>query len=309
MFEKRSDLIKFLTVVETGKIQMAAQKLNIAQPALSRLISKMEEQFGSQLFERVPSGVRLTPFGSNIAKQARHLVREMELAEAEVQSNISGRTGNLRITAGPMWMLAIIPKVINQFHKDYPGIELQLHTATYQEGLEFLVNGESDLHCGGFDTDEPLPQFLKRDHVLDMNLGVVAHVEHPIFEKKKPTYNDLVEYPWLGYDANSYRVSESDWPSLSDILEELFEKTGKRVGTIVQCDAAGLFLMSTAPYLAHLSLNFAKDLSGLPLKHVPLDFSQRTFRSGIVSRRSIEGTSAFQYFKELLHKEAKPYAI
>lgn len=303
MFEKRSDLMKFLAVVETGKIQAAAAKTNTTQPALSRIVTKLETQFGGQLFERIPTGVRLTPFGAKIAEQARHIVREIEFAETEINAAASGRTGNLRITAGPMWMQAILPSTISKFHQVFPGIEVQLGTTTYREGVELLTNGQSDLHCGGFDSDQPLPQFLKRERILDMRLGVVAHENHPIFEKSKITHSDLVDYPWLGYETNSYRYSENDWPSLIRVLDELFERTGRRVKTIVRCDAAGLFLMSTGSYLTYLSLNFAEVLPNLPLRVVPLDFENRSFRAGIVARRSIEGTSAFQHFNALLRKE------
>lgn len=307
MFEKRSDLIKFLGVVETGKIQTAAAKLNTTQPALSRVVAKLEGQFGGQLFERTPTGVRLTPLGAKIAEQARHILREIELAESEVNSTLSGRTGNLRISAGPMWMQTVVPAAVREFHKTYPGIEIFLRTTNYREGAALLTNGQTDLHCGGFDSEEPLPQFLKRDHMLNMNLGVVAHRTHPIFARKNISYDDLVDYPWLGYGPDTQKFADNDWPSLISILDELYERTGRRVKTIVRCDAVGLFMMGTGPYLAHLATNFAEDLADLPLRQVPLNFNAQQFRSGIVSRRSIEGTSAFKHFKEVIRQAVYRY--
>ncbi len=63
MFEKRNDLIKFLAVAETGAILSAADKLGITQPALSRVVARLERQFGGRLFDRMSTGVRLTPLG------------------------------------------------------------------------------------------------------------------------------------------------------------------------------------------------------------------------------------------------------
>jgi DNA-binding transcriptional LysR family regulator len=312
MFEKRSELIKFLAVVETGKIQLTAEKLNTTQPALSRIISKLEGQFKGQLFERIPTGVRVTPFGEHIAEQARHILREIEFAEAEVNGAITGRTGNLRITAGPMWMQSIMPKVIKSFHAKYPGIELQIRTTSYKEGILHLSSGESDLHCGAFGSEEPLPQFLKRERIIDMQVGIVAHDTHPIFQKEKVTYHDLVRFPWLTLDeVIDIAKDNNGWPTFSMVLDELYERTGERVKTIVQVDAAGLFLMSTGPYLTYLSLNFAQHLSNLSLKPIPFvfGFGDRTFRAGIVARRSIEGTYAFRFFKELVRTEASRYFL
>lgn len=75
MFEKRKDLLKFLVVAETGTILTAADKLSMTQPALSRTITRLEEQFKGQLFERIPTGVRLTEFGSQVAEQSRRILR------------------------------------------------------------------------------------------------------------------------------------------------------------------------------------------------------------------------------------------
>ena len=313
MFEKRSDLLKFLAVIETGKIQLAAEKMNTTQPALSRIIAKLEEQFSGQLFERIPSGVRLTPFGSTIADQVRHIVREIELAEGEIASSASGRTGALRISAGPMWMRAYFPIVIRKFHDIYPGIQLQLRTRSYSDAMEDLINGVSDLHCGGFDNDLPLPQFLKRECMMSMKLGVVANAAHPIFYKNKPTYDDLAEYPWLAYMGENalvgknalFTTDDNDIPLVNTVLEELYEKCGKRVSSIVRCDISGLFLMGTAPYLSYLAVLNASNFAGQQLREVPLDFTPRHIEAGIVARRSIESTSAFLEFKSILEAEVE----
>ena len=52
MFDKRHELAKFLAVADTGSILGAAEKIAISQPALSRIICKLEEQFKGKLFER-----------------------------------------------------------------------------------------------------------------------------------------------------------------------------------------------------------------------------------------------------------------
>ena len=303
MFDKRSDLRKFLAVIETGKIQFAAEKLHTTQPALSRTIAKLEEQFGGQLFERIPAGVRLTAFGSTIAQQVRHIVREIELAEGEIAALVSGQTGELRITAGPMWMRGYLPNVIRKFHAIYPGIQLQLNVKNYRDAVEGLINGSIDLHCGGFDNDLPLPQFLKRERMMSMEVGVMANASHPIFNKKKPTYNDLVAYPWLAYMGENALLTVRYKPMLTRVLDEIYKKCGKRVNSIVQCDASGLFLMGTAPYLALLAVNCTSKFAGHQLRQVPLDFAQKQFQAGVVARRSIESTSAFRDFKELLVAE------
>ena len=307
MFEKRNDLLKFLAVVETGKIQFAAEKMNTTQSALSRVITKLEESFGGQLFERLPTGVRLTPFGSKILEQVQHIEREIEMAETEIAANISGQSGELRMTTGPMWLRSYFPEVIKKFQKQYPGITIQIKTKSYSEGVEDLIDGNSDMHCGGFDNDDPLPQFIRRKHITTMQLGVMANAAHPIFDKKNPTYSDLVDYPWITHSMDSRQTAVNSNPAFTSILDELFEKCGKRVSTIVRCDMTGLFLIGTGPYLAYGAINFASRFAGQRLRQVPLEFTPKSFDAGVVARRSLESTSAFQYLTSLLEAEIKLY--
>ena len=149
MFDRRDDLVRFLAVAETGKILIAADRLAMTQPALSRVIARLEAQLEGRLFERLPTGMRLTPLGVMAADLARHVLREIEAAEETIDATVSGRAGSFRVTAGPMWMQAVLPAAVARFHAACPGVELKLHTTTHAEGLRLLAAGESDLHCGG----------------------------------------------------------------------------------------------------------------------------------------------------------------
>lgn len=308
MFEKRSDLEKFLCVVETGKIQVAAVKMRTTQPALSRIITKLEEQFGGQLFERIPTGVRPTAFGVRIAQQARHILREIELAEHEVNAATAGRTGVIRITVGTIWLQSVMPQAVREFQQAFPRVEVHMLPIGHDEGLEMLKNGQTDAHCGGFDSEQQLPQFLRREYILDMRLGLIAHANHPLFQQDQISYDDLTDYPWLGYNFDPNYAPGQQWPALNAILAELYRHTDKRVGTILHCGATGFFFMDSAPYLTYTAENFVTRLDGLPLRAVPVEFSPRTFRSGVIFRRSLESTPAFRYFKDTVRRSALRFA-
>ena len=140
VFDRRSDLVKLIAVADAGGILAAAERLAITQPALSRVIARLEIRFGGRLFERLPSGVRLTPLGTVAAERARHVLREIEAAEAKIGAAVSGRSGRFRITADPMWMEAVVAPAIARFRDTCPGIELTLRTASLAEALR-LTHG------------------------------------------------------------------------------------------------------------------------------------------------------------------------
>ena len=304
MFEKRKDLMKFLVVAETGTILTASDKLSMTQPALSRTIRKLEEQFNGQLFERIPTGVRLTQFGRLVADQSLHILREIERAEEEIKLLVSGRTGSLCVTAGPMWMKAILPIAITRFHAGYPGIELRLRTTTYEEGIWLLMDGESDLHCGGIDYHASLPQFLMREHILDMTWGIVSHKDHPL-QSGSLTYDDLADYPWIDYDTVIQKQADAARPSLTDnVLNKLYQQTGKQVKTVIRTNPVDLSLMETGPYLSVLSLDFMENLPGSFLKPVRLQLGRHQFPTGVLSRKSSSSLSQCRRFINIIRDVA-----
>ena len=302
MFDRRSDLVKLIAVADAGGILAAAERLAITQPALSRVIARLEARFGGRLFERLPSGVRLTPLGTLATERARHVLREIEAAEAKIGAAVSGRSGRFRITADPMWMEAVLAPAIARFRDTCHGVELTLRTASFVDGLRLLARGESDLHCGAIDPGAPLPAFLRRDHVLDTTAGIVARAEHPLLAGR-PAVRDLVSWPWIDYGGAAPAAAGSD-PSPDGVLDALYARTGQRVKTVLRADAAGLFLLTTGPWLARLPLDFLDGLPGTPLRPLPLGFGRCRCPAGLVARRSAEDLAPFRLLQKAVRDAA-----
>ena len=129
VFDRRDDIVKFLAVAEAGKIGAAAERLAIAQPALTRTIARLEARFGARLFERLPTGVRPTALGETAAELARGPLREIDAGAEKFDAVIRGRTGSYWITASSMWMEAVLAPAVDAFSARLPGIELTLRTA------------------------------------------------------------------------------------------------------------------------------------------------------------------------------------
>ena len=112
--------------------------------------------------------MRLTPFGATESEFARHVLREVEAAEGKLDAAMFGRAGLCRVSAAAMWMRCVVPAAVARFHERLPDVGLALDTTPRVEGLRRLVSGESDLHCGGIDTGEPLPASFGREACPDM---------------------------------------------------------------------------------------------------------------------------------------------
>lgn len=285
MFDRIADMSRFLMIVEAGSFHEAAARLETSQPALSRIVKKLEGECGGPLFDRLPRGVALTPLGALVAERCRSILRECEVATDDIRSYTSGQRGTIRLSSGPVWIFAILPQIMPALHARFPRVEVHLTSRGYYDAVKLLEQGLLDVHVGGFDSEAPLPVHLTRVPLLDLRLGVVAVPDHPVFGRPAKL-DHLADFPWLDYGLRR-PVDSHVWPGADDIEQKVFERTGRRFRTIVRCDASGLALMRAQPYFAYLPVTIAENMPGLKLKEVPIGLDERIFGAGIVLRRSM----------------------
>ena len=194
MFETRSELEQLLAVADEGRIVAAAERLSMTQPALTRTIAKLERRAGGALFERLPSGVRLTALGTVAVERARRLARELADTDERIGEAVAGRGARLRVSAAPLWMRAVVAPAALRFQTECPGVALTLRSAAFGEGVRLLADGAGDLHFGGIDDGRALPAFLRREPLLRVTAGIVARRGHPL-HSAHPTPDDLVRHP------------------------------------------------------------------------------------------------------------------
>ena len=115
--------------------------------------------------------------------------------------------------------------------------------------MRLLADGAGDLHFGGIDDGRALPAFLRREPLLRVTAGIVAHRDHPL-QSARPTLDDLVRHPWLECYASARASPAGRGASLASILERLHERTGERAGPVLRAGAADLRLLAEGPWLS-----------------------------------------------------------
>ena len=303
MFETRSEVEQLLAVAETGRIVGAARRLSMTQPALTRAVAKLERRAGGALFERLPTGVRLTELGVVALERARRLFREFADTDEHIGEAVAGRDGRFRVTAAPLWMRAVIAPAALRFQQACPGVGLSLRTVSFSEGVRLLAAGASDLHCGGIDGGQPLPGFLRREPLLEVTAGIVARRDHPL-HGARPTPEDLVLSPWLDCYSSARSEAEESGPSLAGVLERLRERTGERAGPVLRAGASGLFLLPEGPWLSWLPFAFLARLPALGVEPLAVNFGRRRYHTGLVARRSAEDLAPVRLFEEIVREIA-----
>jgi LysR family transcriptional regulator, transcription activator of glutamate synthase operon len=87
----------FLAVAESEHVTQASEALHVAQSAISRQISNLENELGVQLFIRQGRNVKLTPIGRNFKKHIEKAMQELDKAVVEVQEYLDPEVGEVRV--------------------------------------------------------------------------------------------------------------------------------------------------------------------------------------------------------------------
>jgi len=202
----------FLAVAETGSFHAAARHLNTSQPALTKSIRQLEEAFGTELFMRLPRGVRLTEAGENLHLRAREIEAAWNAAVVEIGAQASGLGGVMRIGGGPVYSAAYFPGVLADLRRNFPNLRVSALTGVGSELLPALKVGDIRAYAGGVpdNSAEMGPQFVTEVLYNQENALFVA-ADHPLFQQDQISARDTLAYPWLslfsGLQAN-IRIEE-----------------------------------------------------------------------------------------------------
>jgi DNA-binding transcriptional LysR family regulator len=139
----------FVAVAEELHFRRAADRLHLAQPALSQQVRKLEVEIGVDLFHRSRRGVVLTPAGSIFLDEARRLLRHADEAARTARNARTGTAGRVRIGHLADAVPPILLRAIAGFAARHPGVEIIPETVASRRGVEDVRSGRLDLSVVG----------------------------------------------------------------------------------------------------------------------------------------------------------------
>jgi len=136
------DVRYFLAAARGGSVRAAAKALAVNHATVLRRISQLEEHLGAQMFERLPTGYRLTPAGEEVLD----LAIQMEASSHQLETRVLGRDqsvrGLLRVTLTPILATHLLMPDFADFAHLYPDIEMEILSSGE---LANLTNREADV--------------------------------------------------------------------------------------------------------------------------------------------------------------------
>lgn len=190
-------LRQFVVLAEERSFSAAAQRLFIAQPALSVAIRKLEEEVEAQLFVRGPRGVQLTAAGDAVLKVAQRCLDSAQGIKDAARLAVAGASGTLHIGASGSVTVRLLPAIVRAFNPRYPNVRLEVREGTNLELLSMVEAGVLDI--GFVRVPVTRPPGLNLELIEEDRFCLALPPDHPLAERDEVALAEIEGLPFIGY--------------------------------------------------------------------------------------------------------------
>jgi DNA-binding transcriptional LysR family regulator len=215
-------------VMRAGSIRKAADDMNITASALNRRIQRFEEEFGSEIFERLPRGVRLNPAGELLIQHFRTQVSDLRRVQSQV-ADLSGiRRGHVSVACSQALIPYFMPEQIARYRKNHPGV-------TFSVSVRDRDAAERDLSTFRSDIALVFEPVLLVDFEVLMSVPQTIHVlmrdTHPLAGQKELRLRDCLDHPHV-VPTRQYGVRH--------LLDAAAARGSRAIAPVVEADSFDL---------------------------------------------------------------------
>lgn len=279
----------FADVVETGNFTTSAERLGYTQSGVSHIIKGLEEEIGFSLFVRTRRGVELTDNGNKIVPLVRQLLSDNSRLEQTIGA-LNGLTIG-SITIGTYLSISInwLPKIIFEFQKDFPGIDIHMKEGGINEIESWIENNHVDFgFCSRRDSQKFDWIHLQNDPlmaVLPKDFPIPANGSYPISDFHNQPF--IISAMGIDYDIHLALTKASVKPCVR------FSSTDDNAIISMVANHLGISIL---PNL--ITQRAASSITAIPLE----PYSYRALGVGVKSLKNISPASKkfIQYIKRLV---------
>ena len=186
----------FLAVAENLSFTRASQHLHVVQSAISRQIRLLEEELGETIFKRVNKRrVYLTPAGEVLLRYARRILLDVRNAAIDVSQIGDLQGGKLRVAAGIIACVYLLPPIFERFRELYPKVDLDIITGPTETLISELRNNRIDLGVLTLPIQFPDLEVIP---LCSEEMVVVTSTKHRTLSKRRSLRAvELADYPLI----------------------------------------------------------------------------------------------------------------
>ena len=208
-----ANLTAFIAVAETNSFSLAAERLYLTQPAVSKRISSLEQILNIKLFDRIGRIIQLTEAGKALLPYAYQILIEINDASRKLSNLQKEVTGQLTIATSHHIGLHRLPPILRTFTKNYPQVNLDIHFLDSEKAYEEVLQGRVELAIITLATNTLSP--LKATTIWIDQLDFVCSQDNPLSQYQQLNLATLSNYPAIFPGVGTFT---------HDLIEKCFSK-------------------------------------------------------------------------------------
>lgn len=186
------------TLARTNNMHLAAEQMNLSQPAISKMLKEIENLLGFAVFERLPRSMPVTALGQHVIRYAQRMLNDAKHFVEDIEMLRLGGHGFLKVGGIFAATAMVIPNAVIEIKKQWPLLSIDVVEQTSDHLMEMLSEHTLDLAIGRF-TQATQSQYFDFQALGPEPFCLVVNHEHPCAEQKFYPLEQLLEWPWVLY--------------------------------------------------------------------------------------------------------------
>jgi DNA-binding transcriptional LysR family regulator len=279
-----------LALKELGSLRRAADEIGMTQPAATKMLHEAEGLLGVELFERLPRGMRATPFGETVIYYARMVFAELSGMREELAALESGNLGRVSVGAIPALASGLLTRTIATLKQSHPRLSMSIQVDTSDVLVQALLQDQLDIVLGRIPTGARAEDLLF-DSLGEEELCVIAGAQNPWAKAKSLTWEQLNDMTW---------VLQQHPSPMRAIVNQAFHNARVDIPTSVVETTSIMTLLSLLQQTDMIGVTPRSVVDDYPGKHLlavlPVVFEPRLPPYGLITRRHRIKSSAMSAF-------------
>jgi LysR family carnitine catabolism transcriptional activator len=203
----------FLTLGTCRNFTVAADRCHMSQSAFSQLISRLEEEMGTRLFDRTSRSVSLTHEGLIFLPVAKNMILELDSVMTDIRAHAEGRKGKVSIAALPSLTSDWIPKVLSRFRTECPEVQIRLFDVPLERIQSMVREGLVDL---GVNAEASTDDEFESEMIFEDGFFLVCRADHPLAHRESIVVADLADHDYI-HTMRSASMWQQIYPFLANV--------------------------------------------------------------------------------------------
>lgn len=288
-------LLYFDAIRRSGSIREASRRLHVASSAVNRQLLQLEEEIGAPLFERLSTGLRLTPAGELLSRHVITVLQDAQRLHNELDALKGIRRGAISLVTVEGLNASFLPTVLERMLTRHPLVSVTVRSVGSEQAARAVIDGDADVAIAfSVARSEALRQFA----VGRFALGAIVRPDHPIAALPQVGFAECAKFPLILAGPEL---------SIHEQMKPLIVHHKRPLTVLLETGSIELMKRLAARGLAvgfQTRLGVERERAARELVHVPLKASARiTSELGVYARAGRSLPPALDAFIRLVAEQ------